>query len=154
MLALKDSPPVLSELANVGRNQATRLAEKDPFAVALGRRIQNARKRAEMTQRDLSKKARYDAVQLSRVETGEAIPRADALLRIAQALEAPVGELYGVVPPAITPPADARPQELEARVASLEKGLVTALATAGDALALAQRLEQQRGPRRTRASGS
>lgn len=78
------------------RGRAKAPADKDPFAVDLGRRIRENRERLGLTQRELSRRASYDAVQLSRVETGDAVPRSDALLRIAVQLETPIGRLYGL----------------------------------------------------------
>lgn len=48
-----------------------------------------------MTQRELSRAARYDLAQLSAIENGLAVPRADALRRIADVLEASLDRLCG-----------------------------------------------------------
>lgn len=48
-----------------------------------------------MTQRDVSRKARYDLAQLSAVENGLAVPRADALRRIADVLDVSLDRLCG-----------------------------------------------------------
>lgn len=82
----------------MGRGRATPAAEKSPFAVGLGARIKQARERAGLTQRKLSLEAKYDAVQLSRVESGESVPGADAVGRIATVLKTPVAALFGELP--------------------------------------------------------
>lgn len=48
-----------------------------------------------MTQRELSLAARYDLAQLSAVENGLAVPRADALRRIADVLDVSLDRLCG-----------------------------------------------------------
>lgn len=48
-----------------------------------------------MTQRELSLEARYDLAQLSAVENGLAVPRADALRRIADVLDVSLDRLCG-----------------------------------------------------------
>ncbi len=48
-----------------------------------------------MTQRDLSRAAHYDLAQLSAIENGLAVPRADALQRIAEVLDVSLDRLCG-----------------------------------------------------------
>ena len=112
----------------MGRGKATPASEKDPFAVALGQRIRAARERLNWTQRKLSREARYDAIQLSRVETGEAIPKADALLKLATALGEPIEVLYGITPPATggsaaTPPSKPPWRNPWAAIGALQKAV-------------------------------
>jgi transcriptional regulator with XRE-family HTH domain len=127
---------------------------KDPFAVSLGARIKEARERAGMTQRALSRAAKYDAVQLSRVESGDAIPRADAMLRIAVALRTPIARLYGLpegvsMLPAVRPDRensagvikrlDAVEQALDANIPAI----FAALQALGEGLGIALELPSQ-----------
>lgn len=48
-----------------------------------------------MTQRDLSRAAHHDLAQLSAIENGLAVPRADALQRIAEVLDVSLDRLCG-----------------------------------------------------------
>ncbi|MGH7737258.1 MAG: helix-turn-helix domain-containing protein [Candidatus Tyrphobacter sp.] len=70
-----------------------RRAEK--FAAELGASIRRCREEHRLTQRQLSIRAQYDLAQLSAVENGLAVPRADALLRIADVLAVSLDRLCG-----------------------------------------------------------
>jgi transcriptional regulator with XRE-family HTH domain len=67
----------------------------DSFPHELGANIRRYREERRFTQRDLSLAARYDLAQLSSVENGLAVPRADALRRIADALDVSIDRLCG-----------------------------------------------------------
>lgn len=59
---------------------------RDRFAKLLGSNIRRVRIVCGLTAAELAKLARYHVIQLSNVERGLAVPGADALHRIAQAL--------------------------------------------------------------------
>ena len=146
--------------------------EKDPIAVRFGAIIREARLERRWTQRDLSREARYDAISLSRLESGDVMPKLDAAFRLTAAL----GIGFDAVVTALTTSGTEinRPQLqgrvireapvfsamtgldhqklLEERVAEIDRGLQVALATAQMALEGVQRIEQ--APRRTRKSAS
>lgn len=67
----------------------------DTFPTELGANIRRCREERRLTQRDLSLGARYDLAQLSAVENGLAVPRADALRRIADVLDVSLDRLCG-----------------------------------------------------------
>lgn len=79
----------------MARGRAKAPSEKDPFAIALGSRIREARDASGFTQKKLGIEAKYDPIQLSRVETGDAVPRSDVLARIAAATKRPISFFYG-----------------------------------------------------------
>lgn len=74
---------------------AKRARRSDVFPVELGANIRRFREERRMTQRDLSLGAHYDPAQLSAVENGLAVPRADALRRIADVLDVSLDRLCG-----------------------------------------------------------
>ncbi|HUY41095.1 MAG TPA: helix-turn-helix transcriptional regulator [Candidatus Dormibacteraeota bacterium] len=67
----------------------------DTFPKELGANIRLWREERRLTQRELSAAARYDLAQLSSVEGGKAVPRADALRRIADVLDVSLDRLCG-----------------------------------------------------------
>jgi len=69
------------------------LPAPDETAKAIGAAIKRARVAAGMQQKDLAKAADYDAVSLSRAESGLSIPRFDTVIRIAAALNIGVDQL-------------------------------------------------------------
>lgn len=141
--------------AVMARGRATPPAQKDPFAVALGRRIRDARDDLGWTQRQLSREARYDAVQLSRVESGESVPRADALLRLAAALKVPIESLYGattqpVASPLVVGTESHLPAEMRDWLATARAWMARTEAVANEALETskeAKRLAERRNRR-------
>lgn len=72
-----------------------RARRADTFPKELGANIRRSRQERRLTQRGLSVAAHYDLAQLSAVETGQAVPRADALRRIADVLEVSLDRLCG-----------------------------------------------------------
>ncbi len=72
-----------------------RARRSDTFPNELGANIRRYREERRLTQRELSRAAHYDMAQLSAVENGLAIPRADALRRIADALDVSLDRLCG-----------------------------------------------------------
>jgi transcriptional regulator with XRE-family HTH domain len=74
---------------------AKRARRAENFAAELGANIRLWREERRLTQRELGLRARYDLAQLSAVENGLAVPRADALRRIADALDVSLDELCG-----------------------------------------------------------
>lgn len=58
-----------------------------------GRRVTAWRKKRELTQSALARKARIGRVTLWRLEEGEQAPTVDTLRRVAKALKIPVGKL-------------------------------------------------------------
>ena len=67
----------------------------DSFSSELGANVRRFRRQRNLTQRQLSNKAAYDLAQLSAVENGLAVPRADALSRIADVLDVSLDRLCG-----------------------------------------------------------
>ncbi len=72
-----------------------RTRRSDAFPAELGANIRRYREERRLTQRDLCRAARYDLAQLSAVERGLAVPRADALHRIADTLDVSLDRLCG-----------------------------------------------------------
>lgn len=72
-----------------------RARRPDTFPSELGANIRRCREERDLTQRALSRAARYDLAQLSAIENGLAVPRADALRRIADALDVSLDRLCG-----------------------------------------------------------
>lgn len=87
-------------MAAIGISETTVMAAKrsrktNTFAGELGTNIRNYREERRLTQRQLSNAARYDLAQLSAIENGLAVPRADALRRIADVLDVSIDRLCG-----------------------------------------------------------
>ncbi len=74
---------------------AKRPRRADAFPSELGANIRRRREECRLTQRALSRAAHYDMAQLSAVENGLAVPRADALRRIADVLDISLDRLCG-----------------------------------------------------------
>lgn len=72
-----------------------RARRADAFPTELGANIRRCREERRLTQRDLSRAAHYDMAQLSAIENGLAVPRADALRRIADVLDVSLDRLCG-----------------------------------------------------------
>lgn len=60
----------------------------------LGSRIREIRKTKQMTQDDLAEKCNFEKGNLSRIETGQTNLTMRSLLRISQALEVPISDLF------------------------------------------------------------
>jgi transcriptional regulator with XRE-family HTH domain len=60
----------------------------------LGSRIREIRKTRNMTQDDLADKCKFEKGNLSRIETGQTNLTMRSLLRISQALEVPIADLF------------------------------------------------------------
>jgi transcriptional regulator with XRE-family HTH domain len=60
----------------------------------LGSRIREIRKIKKMTQDDLADKCNFEKGNLSRIETGQTNLTMRSLLKISQALEVPIAELF------------------------------------------------------------
>ena len=127
--------------------------ERDPMAVAIGARVKRAREAGNLTQREVARRSKYNEVQLSNLESGYVIPRADALARIAEALGRPIEDLYR--DPAAAKPLEAssgRAARLPAgavatAIGALEKQVQIALQVAQDAKKTAEEVKR-RLPRR------
>ncbi|HEY9084412.1 MAG TPA: helix-turn-helix transcriptional regulator [Candidatus Tyrphobacter sp.] len=74
---------------------AKRARRVDTFPTELGANIRRCREERHLTQRELSRAAHYDLAQLSAIENGLAVPRADALNRIAEVLDVSLDRLCG-----------------------------------------------------------
>lgn len=74
---------------------AKRARHNDAFPIELGANIRRYREERRLTQRDVCRAAQYDLAQLSAVERGLAVPRADALRRIADVLDISLDRLCG-----------------------------------------------------------
>ncbi len=122
-----------------------RARRADTFAKELGANIRHWREERRLTQRELSAAARYDLAQLSSVEGGKAVPRADALRRIADVLEVSLDRLCG------RPPFTAGEAETGSRSADQ---LLSAgnMAIAEELRDLRRRLERMEAWRETRAA--
>lgn len=131
--------------------------ERDPFAIALGANIKRAR--GTMTAKDLARQiGNYDPAQLSKVEGGLAVPRADVIAKIARVLDVSPADLYPGAIAARKPGSAAGAAETESRLpASLRdslEALRTEVAAALEAARSAQatadeakRLAQRRPPK-------
>ena len=60
----------------------------------LGSRIREIRKIKKMTQDDLADKCNFEKGNLSRIETGQTNLTMRSLLKISEALEVPIAELF------------------------------------------------------------
>jgi transcriptional regulator with XRE-family HTH domain len=60
----------------------------------LGSRIREIRKIKKMTQDDLADKCNFEKGNLSRIETGQTNLTMRSLLKISQALEVPIADLF------------------------------------------------------------
>jgi transcriptional regulator with XRE-family HTH domain len=77
--------------------------EIDEQIVAFGRNLRRARKRARLTQVELSTAAPLDRAAISRLECGERAPDLPTLLRICAALEVEPGDLLRGIGPKMSP---------------------------------------------------
>lgn len=142
-------------MPQMGRPRTSAPVEKDPFAVALGGNIRRARDDAKLTARELARRIGYDPAQLSKVESGLAVPRSDTLAKIAREVNRSPGSLYPGQPEPITPPAaDAvgtglrLPAELGSLIDEVRREALAASEAAEKAQATADeamRLLQRRG---------
>lgn len=60
----------------------------------LGKNLVRCRKRAALSQEDLSFRAGLHRTAVGQIERGERIARADTILKLASALKVPVGDLF------------------------------------------------------------
>lgn len=60
----------------------------------LGDNLARCRKRADLSQEELSWRAGLHRTEISQLERGLRIARADTILKLASALEVPVGDLF------------------------------------------------------------
>ncbi|HET7454512.1 MAG TPA: helix-turn-helix transcriptional regulator [Solirubrobacterales bacterium] len=82
-------------------------------AERLGRNVFMARRRAGFSQEELGAMASLHRTEIGMVENGTRLPRADTLIKLASALEVPVGELVAGIE--WTVPASTRPGSFAAR---------------------------------------
>ena len=83
--------------------------------VDLGNRIRDARERMRLSQEELAELARLNRVTIAKYESGKVEPGAQALSRIADALEVTVDALMGRDEPEGT---ERQPKTLEAQIVS------------------------------------
>lgn len=62
---------------------------------AVGDRIREIRLEHNLTQEQLGERAGIDRQAINRIEQGHASPRLDTLIRLAEALQVPLGDLFG-----------------------------------------------------------
>src|ERR1700735_1092463 len=77
--------------------------EIDEQIVAFGENLRRARKRARLTEAELSRAAPLDRAAISRLECGERAPDLPTLLRICAALEVEPKELLRGIGPKLSP---------------------------------------------------
>lgn len=77
---------------------------------AIGRRIQDIRRAAGLSQDDLARQVGVDRRTIQRIENASSDPRLTWLLDIARAVGVPVWVLLDTSPSAWIPPASARPR--------------------------------------------
>jgi XRE family transcriptional regulator, regulator of sulfur utilization len=68
------------------------------FQTQLGRNLAAQRRAAEMTQEELSLESKVPMAQISKIENGKGNPQLRTLVRLATALEVPVGRLVAGLP--------------------------------------------------------
>lgn len=68
-------------------------ADKNPLAVLLGKRVRAGRVRAKISQEALGEIASLHRTEISLLERGEREPRLSTIIKLADALSIPVGEL-------------------------------------------------------------
>lgn len=90
----------------------------DPALVALGRRIAEMRKRKGLAQAHLAESVGVAIESISRIERAAAVPSLPLLIRIASALEVPLGDLLAAGPIRSVPRTDPETAKLIALVAS------------------------------------
>jgi transcriptional regulator with XRE-family HTH domain len=66
---------------------------KNPLAVQFGENLRRCRKRADLSQEELSIMASLHRTEISNLERGLRLPRLDTLVKMAASLEAPTDEL-------------------------------------------------------------
>jgi DNA-binding XRE family transcriptional regulator len=81
----------------LGAHQPAR-GDEDEYFARLGHRVQTLRTARGWTQQQLADEAGLDRTYISGLEHGKQNPTVGALLRLAQALEAPIGRLIGPEP--------------------------------------------------------
>jgi transcriptional regulator with XRE-family HTH domain len=101
------------------KSDAPKKRSKNPTSVAFGQRVAQIRLARGLTQKQLARRARYGEVSVSRLETGDSVPKIDTIVRVAKALEVDVGDLFSkeaVASPFLMPPTS----DLFERVADVE----------------------------------
>ncbi|MGE0065905.1 MAG: helix-turn-helix domain-containing protein [Solirubrobacterales bacterium] len=71
-----------------------RAVRRQQFGQRFGRNLQLARRAAGLSQDDLAERADMHRTEVSHIERGVRLPRADTLWRIAQCVGADLGELF------------------------------------------------------------
>lgn len=99
----KDSQPKRSQTARSRLPRVVRLElreaplrQKDArmdIAVGFGRNLARCRKRAKLSQEELSVRASLHRTAVGQLERGERVARVDTLIKLAGSLEIPPGEL-------------------------------------------------------------
>ncbi len=69
------------------------MADKD-FLANIGNRIRQHRVRVNMTQNDLAIKCKFEKATMSRIESGKSNPTVRTLVKISNALDIHVSELF------------------------------------------------------------
>lgn len=69
------------------------MAEKK-FLVSIGNKIKQFRRRNNMTQNDLALECDFEKATMSRIESGKANPTVRTLLKISNALDIHISELF------------------------------------------------------------
>ena len=91
---------------------APRVAGWEPIVEAIGPKVRDLRQRSGLSLQQLARRADVSAAAIHKVERGDMVPTVTTLLKLAAALERPVGHFVddGIpAPVASLVPADARP---------------------------------------------
>jgi transcriptional regulator with XRE-family HTH domain len=67
--------------------------DREDLALAFGRNLLRARRRASLSQEEVNIRAGLHRTEVSQLERGHRVPRIDTLLKLAGALGVPPGEL-------------------------------------------------------------
>jgi transcriptional regulator with XRE-family HTH domain len=67
--------------------------DREDLALAFGRNLLRARRRASLSQEEVTIRAGLHRTEVSQLERGHRVPRIDTLVKLAGALEVPPGEL-------------------------------------------------------------
>ena len=117
----------------------------------LGAQLRRLRQERDLSQERLAELAGVTYKYLGRVELAKSDPGAEVLVRLARALDVPVGELFNTITPMNTAAYRLTPSDLEG-VASAVKDMASALAAIEAAVDRVRSSGPPSGPERPRRS--
>jgi len=112
----------------------------------LGNQLRRLRLERKLSQERLAEKAGLNYKYIGRIELAKAEPGADVLVRLARALEIPIGDLFAAISLADTGPHRLSPADVDA----LSSSLIALTAVAERIIARQPQALPSRAPRRSR----